>query len=300
MEYLNIPNSFGRSPQFIGSDPVQRGTWIALLSYCCELENGGIIENCASWNTRKWEQSCGVTRREVQKSCDLWSWNGDAIHVWGYPHNMEARIKGGRAGGHLGGRPKKGNPAQNPPDNPPGNPSVTLHETILEPKEGRKEGKEGREGTHAREAPVSVDEAQGYATSYSQANSEMLVIEPAWVAAWFDHREAGGWIVVRNGVEIPIADWRADLRSWCRNEKIRLTSSPPRSQGGQKKENGGGGPAPHPLALPPGREWKKIAARLCARFGWDEAALPETNWDDLRSEEKQAVHDEHRRAGGQA
>jgi len=78
------------------------------------------------------------------------------------------------------------------------------------------EKKEGGAGL-----PVTVEQALAYAESYSKGNGEMLVIEDASVRSWFDDRSACGWQPVRSGVQVPITDWRADLRKWAREDKRR-------------------------------------------------------------------------------
>lgn len=78
------------------------------------------------------------------------------------------------------------------------------------------EKKEGGAGV-----PVTVEEAMAYAESYSKGNAEMLVIEDASVRSWFDDRCSCAWQPVRSGVQVPIRDWRADLRKWAREDKRR-------------------------------------------------------------------------------
>ena len=46
MEFINIPTALFSSPEYIGAEPIQRATWISLLAWCCEQENGGLIEGC--------------------------------------------------------------------------------------------------------------------------------------------------------------------------------------------------------------------------------------------------------------
>jgi len=76
------------------------------------------------------------------------------------------------------------------------------------------EKKEGGAGV-----PVTVEEALAYAESYSKGNAEMLIIEDASVRNWFDDRCSCGWQPVRSGMQVPIPDWRADLRKWAREGK---------------------------------------------------------------------------------
>lgn len=89
MRYLTIPISTIRSPQYIGAEPVDRATWLNLLVYCAEQENGGRIENCSEWPSRMWEQLAGVTLAEVKRDCALWRWDGNSIEVFGYPRYSE-------------------------------------------------------------------------------------------------------------------------------------------------------------------------------------------------------------------
>ena len=84
------------------------------------------------------------------------------------------------------------------------------------------EKKEGGAGL-----PVTVEEALAYAESYSKGNAEMLVIEDASVRNWFDDRCSCGWQPVRSGVQVPIPDWRADLRKWARGDKRNGYSTQP-------------------------------------------------------------------------
>lgn len=94
-----------------------------------------------------------------------------------------------------------------------------------EPPAQKKEGGRG--------APANVEEALAYAASYSKGNTEMLVIEDAWVRDWHDERESVGWMKVSGGVQVPITDWRADLLRWCRRD-ARF----PRQSAPAKKEEG--------------------------------------------------------------
>ena len=106
MKYFNLNLSIMRSPEYIGADPVQRATWLALVCWCCEQENGGIIENCREWKDRTWQQLCGVTLEEVLDECDLFSWNGDWLVINFYPSDKQNEVIAKREYGKRGGRPK--------------------------------------------------------------------------------------------------------------------------------------------------------------------------------------------------
>ena len=103
MIWLNIPTAFLRSPEFVGSEPIERATWLSLLGYCCEQENGGKIADSANWKDRQWQQTCGVSLDEVKFDSKLWSWDGETLVLFAYPidkqHEVQAKREGGRKGG---------------------------------------------------------------------------------------------------------------------------------------------------------------------------------------------------------
>lgn len=104
MIWLNIEVSTLHSLEFIGSEPVNRATWLCLFGYCCAQENGGVIKDCRQWKSRLWEQTCGVTQDEVHSESMLWTWEGNDLRVWKYPSAREAEIRAKRAGGYAGGK----------------------------------------------------------------------------------------------------------------------------------------------------------------------------------------------------
>lgn len=109
MEWLNIHASFLDSPEFIGSEPTDRATWICLLRYCAGQENGGIIADAGSWGDRKWQQLARVTLREVRRESALWKWEDGKLIVAAYPADKEELVKQRRSvarkNGMRGGRP---------------------------------------------------------------------------------------------------------------------------------------------------------------------------------------------------
>jgi len=104
VNWINLPVSLLRSPEYIGADPEQRATWLSLLGHCCEQENGGRIEGCGHWKCRRWQQTCCVTLDEVKAESELWSWNEDTITVAFYPVEKEAEVKAKRTAGATGGK----------------------------------------------------------------------------------------------------------------------------------------------------------------------------------------------------
>ena len=104
MNWLNLQTSVIRSPEYVGCDPIQRATWLNLMIYCAEQENGGVIPDCKSWKDRRWQQTCGVTKSEADDDCDLWSFDGENLILWGYPVEKQEEIQRNRESGHRGGK----------------------------------------------------------------------------------------------------------------------------------------------------------------------------------------------------
>jgi len=103
MKWLNINLSTLRSPEYIGSSPVERGTWLSVSSLCADQENGGRVVGGLLWKDRQWQQACGVTLREVQAASRLVFHDGDDVVVFAYPVDREYEIKAKREAGRRGG-----------------------------------------------------------------------------------------------------------------------------------------------------------------------------------------------------
>jgi len=104
MIYLNLKTSTLRAPEYIGSEPTARATWLNLLCYSCEQENGGTITGCAAWKDRQWQQTAGVTLAEVREESSLWQWVGDDLVVAFYPADKQAEVQSKREAGRRGGK----------------------------------------------------------------------------------------------------------------------------------------------------------------------------------------------------
>jgi len=98
MNYLNLAIADLTSETFLGEEPLNRATWLCLMRYCAQQENGGVIENAESWGERKWMQLCGVTKDEVSQPSELWGFHGGNVEVNLYPINQEGAIKKKREG----------------------------------------------------------------------------------------------------------------------------------------------------------------------------------------------------------
>lgn len=121
MHWLNIHSSTLDSPQFKGSEPVDRATWLCLQRYCIGQENGGKISDCAEWGDRFWMQTVGATKAEVLRPCRLWTWRGKSLVVWRYPIEAERKAKRLRIQGRSGAAKRwQGNGTAPTPDEDPG------------------------------------------------------------------------------------------------------------------------------------------------------------------------------------
>jgi len=110
VNYLNIHTDLLRSQEFLGAEPIERATWISLLGWCATQENGGVIEGCSEWSSRKWQQICGATKEEVETKSELYGFEDGNLMVFAYPKDKESEVKLKRKLGKKGGRPKKSKP----------------------------------------------------------------------------------------------------------------------------------------------------------------------------------------------
>ena len=102
MEWIKLDLKTLDSPEYVGSEPVERATWVNLTGYCAKQENGGRILDCASWPDRMWQQICGVTQGETRLECDLYHWEGDDLVVAFYPIKTEEIVQSRREAGKAG------------------------------------------------------------------------------------------------------------------------------------------------------------------------------------------------------
>jgi len=309
MTYLNLNIEDLRKCQFVGESPVNRGTWLCLLTYCATIENGGVIRDCRGWKSRMWEQSCCVTKEEVMADSDLWQWEGEDLLVWNYPSDVQATLEVKRSNGRfgsLGGRPKKNppaNPAQNPPGNPVSETGVTHPETRKETKGNETEGNETESARESTASPMTLAEAKTYAQTWTNSAPVMVNFDANEVELWFLDRQRKSWQASSGNIINTRAAAEADLQFWLK-KNANNPAHPPRRDGRgnpdfQKKGGAGGGG--NPLAAPPCADWKGIARDL-APHDSDLTWLQAANWTNLSSDDRQAIVSEWKRrnAGGAA
>ena len=101
MEWLNIHTRTLDSPEFVGSEPVDRATWLCVLRYCIGQENGGRIEGATEWSDRQWQQIVRVTKAEIERPCALWRREGRDLSVSFYPLDKQTEIQAKREAGRA-------------------------------------------------------------------------------------------------------------------------------------------------------------------------------------------------------
>lgn len=104
MRWLNLEVSIVRREEYVSSEPTERATWFNVLAYSCEQENSGRIVGAANWKDRQWQQTCGVTFKEVRSAPQLLVWEGDDLLVMFYPIEKQAELEAKREAGRAGGK----------------------------------------------------------------------------------------------------------------------------------------------------------------------------------------------------
>jgi hypothetical protein len=117
MEWFKMYPAKFRAREFIGSDPVERATWLAVMCYCVEQENSGRLVGAALWKDRQWQQTCGVTLREVSKSTKLIKIEGDDVIIWEYPIETQDEIKSRRKASVIANGARWGKKSESVTDN---------------------------------------------------------------------------------------------------------------------------------------------------------------------------------------
>jgi hypothetical protein len=240
MIYLNLKTSTLRAPEYIGSEPTQRGTWLNLMCYCCEQENGGVIDGCAAWKDRQWQQTAGVTLAEVREECDLWQWDGEALVVTFYPSDKEAEVQSRREAGRLGGK-RSGKARRRSKNEAHLEANGEAHlEGVLEAHLERK-GKEGngKECNGREEGGLQKAESTPALPEFLAEAAKIGVEADIATEIWHDNESRpitpyGQWTDYRGN---PIVKWQANMMA--RASQIRA-----RRGNGVGRPNGNGKTAP--------------------------------------------------------
>lgn len=152
MDWINLRTTFLRSAAYMGSRPIERATWLNVLAYCTEQENGGRIPGAAAWKDRQWQQCCGVTAREVRSATKLLTIEGDDVLVAAYSAEKEAEVKARRVQAGVASRRRwsatlglpvgdaSGHPSRIPPRNAPDDAPTDARRIAPRNPEGEGEG----------------------------------------------------------------------------------------------------------------------------------------------------------------
>jgi hypothetical protein len=216
MIWLNLKTTTLRSPEYAGSEPIQRATWLNLLAYCCEQENGGKIDGCGGWKDRQWQQTLGVTLAEVREECALWHWEDDALCVAFYPTFKEDEVQARREAGKRGGSARtkaKTEAARNngAKHNPSKTQAKAKQNPSTNPTEREREWEENDKGkgtlTVVSDAPSGFDLPQ-----VIEAGRRAMIPEGV-CRAYHDDREGAGWM---DGKGRPVRSMPHDLSGFWR------------------------------------------------------------------------------------
>jgi hypothetical protein len=200
MEWLKLDLRWVRSPEFIGSDPVGRATWLSLMAFCADKENGGRIQDCERWPDRMWQQMCGVTLDETRQESDLFTWDGDDLLVAFYPTKTEELVQSRRDAGKAGAEArwqKKDLPlAKQDCANADQNRTEERRKEKSRPEEEPKASATGCKGLDWGEAMAWMDLVNGGIPDRHRAES--LTRE------FMDEMEQSKWVVVGKEVSNPL------------------------------------------------------------------------------------------------
>lgn len=222
MNWLNIHTAVLDSPEFIGSEPTERATWLCLLRYCAGQENGGRLAGCRAWKDRQWQQLIRVTQQEAFAECELWQWEGDDLTVVHYPADKESEIKTKREVASVNGK-KGGRPPKEAGEKPTSVNSEKPTSVNSAKAEGERKGKERKEKGKGMEGEWEAAPAGGNPDRFS-VNGKTNLGE--WLAyastltppfpeceaerAW-NYYESNGWLVGKS--KAPSKDWQACCRT---------------------------------------------------------------------------------------
>lgn len=171
MNYLPIDVDLLRSCEFLGCEPTDRSTWISLMGYCGHQENGGRIKDCGDWGDRKWQQVAGITLKEVNRTCDMWRWDGEDLELFGYPEKVEATLLSKRESAAAASRKRW---AEHEPKPRKTRKTVSEHESDVESENGIRKRNRGRNAKAAKTDPATDSTANPQSNPNTNPASESI------------------------------------------------------------------------------------------------------------------------------
>lgn len=109
MNWINLRTETLRSADFANAKPGAIETWLRVLAYSCEQENGGRLAGAVAWTERAWLMACGVTKQEIENAKPLLFDDGVDFFIAEYPTEKEHEIKAKRKAGMEGGKKRARN-----------------------------------------------------------------------------------------------------------------------------------------------------------------------------------------------
>lgn len=198
----------------------------------------------------------------------------------------------------------------------PRSPSQALskgcHSTREEKNREEKNREEGIGSAEGKGAPLSLADAQTYAQRWCANSAAGMIYDAAQVEMWFADRARKSWQASSGQIIGNRDQAEKDLQFWLLKAKTGQTPLPPGSCSrnwttpSEKRVGAAGGGAVHPLAAPPCVEWKAIYRELVETAGVADSDWlvwwERVNWDDVPSDDRQAVVSEAKRrnAGGES
>jgi hypothetical protein len=152
MNWLNLETRILHAPEYIGSDPKARATWLNVLLWAATRERSGREVGAKSWGDRQWQQTCGVTRREVLAASPLLIFEGEDLVIWSYPIDQEIEIKAKRAAGKLRAE-KRWHNDSSASSSAINSASSSAYSSVHTEGKGIERERKGKELIHGAEAP---------------------------------------------------------------------------------------------------------------------------------------------------
>lgn len=227
MNWINIHTDTLRDSIFIGAEPLERATWICLLGWSCTQENGGVIEDCKTWSDRRWQQTCGVTKEEIENGDGLFFFQGNDLVITYYPKDHENTVKSKREAGKKGGRPihsksknHEVNHMVNQEDITIDNHMANLERTLKKDKVKKSNEKEEKENSVCDEVFPKKKSFQfpNYPEFEAYLIQAMPLVNPEWTPErvkrasrlQYDTYEENGW---KDGNNNQVKNWKTKAKT---------------------------------------------------------------------------------------
>lgn len=103
MNWINLRTELLRTPEFMSAKDGAIETWLRVLAYCCEQENGGSMTGSNSWSDKVWTCAAGVSKQQVIDAFPLIKETESGYVIVGYPQSKQAEVEAKREAGRKGG-----------------------------------------------------------------------------------------------------------------------------------------------------------------------------------------------------